>query len=291
MRFLSHTSNSHPPPRSASFSSQRGAHISCSAPELSAGRRVQSHSSATEDEKRPSPSNLTATHLPLLLPHHVFVIILPVGIFQLLLPLGIGCCLCLSLPCTGSSRFGVLPLELLGHHSRCSAERKRSNREPQSPARPSGSAQPLRAGMEPGPTALSSQPHSPGGASGRCSHISGAGRSAVAALPTPRPPDIAKPGSPSSPHPPCRAAGGITVPAGRARSRRRGSTAAAPNVTRMKGPGEGAAHGHNANKTHLRGPPRSAPARPPPFGIETLTFNDSEGGGPWRSAPSRSSSP
>lgn len=208
MRFLSHTSNSHPPPRSASFSSQRGAHISCSAPELSAGRRVQSHSSATEDKKRPSPSNLTATHLPLLLPHHVFVIILPVGIFQLLLPLGIGCCLCLSLPCTGSSRFGVLPLELLGHHSRCSAERKRSNREPQSPARPSGSAQPLRAGMEPGPTALSSQPHSPGGASGRCSHISGAGRSAVAALPTPRPPNIAKPGSPSSPHPPCRAAGG-----------------------------------------------------------------------------------
>lgn len=65
-------------------------------------------------------------HLPLLLPHHVFVFILPVGIFQLLLPLGIGCRLRLSLPRAGSGRFGVFTLELLGHPSRCSAGREAS---------------------------------------------------------------------------------------------------------------------------------------------------------------------
>lgn len=60
------------------------------------------------------------THLALLLPHDVFVLILPVGILQLLLLLGISCCLGLSPPCPGRCRFSVLALELLGHPSeRC----------------------------------------------------------------------------------------------------------------------------------------------------------------------------
>lgn len=62
-------------------------------------------------------TSVWTTHLALLLPHDVFVLVLPVGILQLLLLPGISCCLGFSPPGPGRCGLGVLALELLGHPS------------------------------------------------------------------------------------------------------------------------------------------------------------------------------
>lgn len=121
-------------PLPAAFSSRRSRSLELLC--LNAEHRARFRASNSSSEEKRSLSEQTwvsggglcrkqpGAHLPLLLPHHVFVFILPVGIFQLLLPLGIGCRLRLGLPRAGSGRFGVFTLELLGHPSRCSAGRE-----------------------------------------------------------------------------------------------------------------------------------------------------------------------